>query len=151
MTSAAGSRQASASSSVLAVTTSENSRATSTYGSSVPTSAQSQSSNSGYSGSSSMPYFPPLFPKVMKIAERRYPLAPKSVQPYCVQKIIDQAGVPQPWLNTTQQQTIIFLNETEPSTLSQLSGKQDEDRYRDARGLEARQSANSCGCVWLWT
>ena len=151
MTSAAGSRQSSASSSVLAATTSSNTRATSTYGSSVPTSAQSQSSNSGYSGSSSAPYFPPFFPKVMKIEERRFPLAPNSIQPYCVQKVIDQFGVPQPWLNSTGQQNIIFLNETEPNTLSQLSGKRDEYGYLDARALEARQSSSSCGCVWLWT
>jgi hypothetical protein len=155
LTSSAGGRQA-ASSSLMAsgsspTSTNGQGQSTSTYGSSVPTNIQSSSTS--YSGSSAPFYLPPAFPKVLKIEERRVPRGAQSISPYCVQKIIDQNGMPQMYLNSTGQPTVIYLNETQPSTVSQISGKRDAYGYLDQRdnALSERQSSTSCGCVWLWT
>jgi hypothetical protein len=157
MTSSAGSRQAAASSSLTGASSTPTSTnvqgqpTTSTYCSSAPTNIQS--SSTPYSGSSAPFYLPPAFPKVLKIEERRVPRGAQSISPYCVQKIIDQNGVPQTYPNSTGQPTVIYLNETEPSTVSQILDKRDAYGYLDKRAnaLSKRQNPNSCGCVWLWT
>jgi hypothetical protein len=143
--SSAGKWQASASSTTLS------SAASSTYASSVPTNVQTPSTSySGPSGDFSLDFFP----KVLKIEERRIPRGDSYVQPYCIQKILDQNGVPQILPNaTTGQPNIIYLNETEPSTSSGIAGKRDEPGHAklQARDLNERESPNVCGCVWMWT
>jgi len=155
LTSSAGSRQAPSpslpASGSAPTSTDGKGQSTNTYDSSVPTNIQSSSTS--YSGSSAPFYLPPAFPKVLKIEERRVPRGAQSISPYCVQKIIDQNGIPQMYLNSTGQPTVIYLNETQPSTVSQISGKRDAYGYLNQRdnALGERQSSDSCGCVWLWT
>jgi len=124
---------------------------TTTYGSSMPT-TDVQSSSSSSSGAS-LPPGPLAYPKVLKLEERRIPMGAQSLPPYCVQHYIDANGIAQPFLNATGGQITIYLNETEPTSVSQIPGKRDSDaslRERD-RELGERQSTGSCGCVWLWT
>jgi hypothetical protein len=70
-----------------------------------------------------------------------------------VQHYIDANGIAQPLLNSTGGQTTIYLNETEATSISQISGKRDSDGSLQERDnvLGERQSTGSCGCVWLWT
>jgi hypothetical protein len=124
---------------------------TTTYDSSMPTNFV-QSSSSSSSGPS-LPPGPLAYPKVLKLEERRVPRAGQSVPPYCVQHEIDANGNAQPFLNATGGLITIYLNETEPTSVSQIPGKRDSDasvQERD-RELSERQSTGSCGCVWLWT
>jgi len=71
-----------------------------------------------------------------------------------IQQYIDASGKAQVFMNSTNQPTTIYLNETEASSVSQISGKrssyelQVEDRDTD---LAKRQTSGNCGCVWLWT
>jgi hypothetical protein len=142
--SSAGSRQASTS------LTTPSSAATSTSASSVPTNVQTPSTS--YSGPSE-DFWLDLFPKVLKIEERRIPRGASYVQPYCVQKFLDQDGVPQILLNaTTGQPNMFYLNETEPSS-SGIADKRDVPGHANlqARDLTERQGPNVCGCVWMWT
>ena len=143
--SSAGSRQASASSMT------PSSAATSTSASSVPTDVQTPSTS--YS-SPSGDFWQDLFPKVLKIEERRIPRGASYVQPYCIQNILDPNGLPHILLNaTTGQPNIIHLNETEPSFSSGMVDKRDAPGHANlqARDLTERQSPNICGCVWMWT
>jgi hypothetical protein len=138
-------------SSSAATTTNNQGQSTATYASSVPTNIQTSSTS--YSGSSQdFSPNPPAFPKVLKIEERRVPRGDSYVQPYCIQKILDQNGVPQILPNSTGQPTIVYLNETEPSA-SGITDKRDGLGYVDqqARDLTERQNPNVCGCVWMWT
>lgn len=154
--SSAGSRQAYASSttsSSAATSTNNQGQSTAIYTSSVPTNIQTPSTSySGSSGDFSLD--PPAFPKVLKIEERRIPHGASYVQPYCIQKILDQNGVPQILPNaTTGQPNIVYLNETEPSFSSGIADKRDAPGYANPqpRDLTERQSPNICGCVWMWT
>jgi len=108
--------------------------------------------SSGSSGPD-IPPGPEAYPKVLKLEERRVPRADQSVPPYCVQHEIDVNGIAQPFLNATGGLITIYLNETEPTSVSQIPGKRNSDaslQERD-RELNERQSTGSCGCVWLWT
>jgi len=153
-TSSAGNRLLSSTMTGAAASTSTRAdQTTSTFASSVPTNIQtSGSSYSGSSGNYQNPYVPP-FPKVLKIEERRVPRGNAAVQPYCIQKIMDANGNPQPYLNQSGQPSIVYLNETAPSAVSQIPDKRDVQQYVDqkARDLTERQDASSCGCAWIWT
>ena len=143
--SSAGSRQASASSMT------PSSAATSTSASSVPTDVQTPSTS--YS-SPSGDFWQDLFPKVLKIEERRIPRGASYVQPYCIQKQLDQDGVLQTFMNaTTGKPNMFYLNETEPSFSSGIADKRDTLGHANlqARDLAERQDPNVCGCVWMWT
>lgn len=76
-----------------------------------------------------------------------------------IQHVIDPQGVASPLMNSTGQPTTIYLNETEPSIVSQIQGRKayslETDDFevvekRDGEMAE-RQTGGSCGCVWLWT
>jgi hypothetical protein len=153
-TSSAGDRESTLTTALSTPTSTNNQEPhTATYDSSVPTNIQiSSTSYSGSSGGDFNPY-PPAFPKVLKIEERRVPRGAAAVQPYCVQKILDPDGVPQIYPNSTGQPNIVYLNETAPSSVSSITDKRDIDRYVDlqTRELIERQSSNSCGCAWIWT
>jgi len=114
---------------------------TATHSSSVPTIASS--GNSGPSDSD----FLPLYPKVIKVEERRIPNAPFSITPYCVQQKINGDGSATPLLNSTQQPVIVYLNETDPTSAMPLL------RRGQLWPLQERQesSTTSCGCAWLAT
>ena len=125
---------------------------TSTNPSSVPTSGV-QSYGTSSSGSSQQPQFVPGYPKVIKVEERRIPRSPQTIPPYCVQHIINPDGSAVPALNSTNQPITIYLNETEPTSVSPIQDKRTlfgnlEERDGD---LSERQSSGSCGCVWLAT
>jgi len=101
----------------------------------------------GYGGGD--PQFLPLYPKVLKLEERRIPTDDRYVAPYCVQNIINQDGTYQPLLNSTGLPTTIFLNETTPLSKSMMQGKRNLfDIEEREYGLEKR-SDNMCGCVWI--
>jgi hypothetical protein len=111
-------------------------------------SASASGSNSG----SDEPGWLPAYPKVIKIEERRIP-GDQSIPPYCVQQNIDAYGNATPLLNSTGQPVTAYLNETEASSVSQISGKRSFEPLLHELDLELseRQSSGSCGCVWLWT
>jgi hypothetical protein len=141
-----------AASSSAPTSTNNQGQSTSTAASSVPTDIQtSGSSYSGPSGDYSQ--MPLAFPKVIKVEERRVPRGSAAIQPYCIQKILDPSGAPQIYPNSTGQPNIIYLNETAPSSVSQITDKRDTEEYLEQRDrdLIERQSANSCSCAWIWT
>jgi len=145
-TSIAGSLSLSLSSATATATTS----ATSTYSSNVP-SADVQSSGYSSSGPTANPQFPQLYPKVLKIEERRIPIGDQNIPPYCIQNYVNADGTYQPVLNNTNQPVTIYLNETEPTTVSPAIVKRMvvasiEERDGD---LSERQASSTCGCVWL--
>lgn len=120
---------------------------TSSYGSSVPSATPTPSS--GSSGSSQQFKFPPAYPNVLKIEERRVP-GPQEIPPYCVQHIIDDYGAAAVATNSTGQPVIVYLNETDSSIISEMESKRS---YHDQEsGLSTRDlDSVACGCVWLWT
>ncbi|KAK6582340.1 hypothetical protein PZA11_004748 [Diplocarpon coronariae] len=143
LTSSAGqSSSSSAPATVIASTTAP-------YGA-APTGSASLSGFSGSYRSSASNQFglPPAFPKVLKIEERRVP-DPLAIPPYCVQHQIDDDGAAQPVLNSTNQPIIIYLNESESTTISQLETRGSVDL--DIVPAKRQEMPSSCGCVWLWT
>ncbi|KAG4411098.1 hypothetical protein IFR04_015770 [Cadophora malorum] len=120
---------------------------TSSYGNSVPSATPTPSS--GSSGSSQQFKFPPAYPNVLKIEERRVP-GPQEIPPYCVQHIIDDYGAAAVATNSTGQPVIVYLNETDSSIISEMESKRS---YHDQEsGLSTRDlDSVACGCVWLWT
>lgn len=120
--------------------------ATSSYDSSAPSATAAPSSGSG---SSQQFKFPPAYPNVLKIEERRVP-GPQAIPPYCVQHIIDDYGAATVATNSTGQPVIIYLNETDSSVISDMESKRS---YHDQEsGLSTRDlDSVACGCVWLWT
>lgn len=72
-----------------------------------------------------------------------------------IQHELDNNGVAQVALNSTNQPIILQLNETESSTMSQMGiVKRQEAAMVGRDGLVDRQGQAppaSCGCVWLWT
>ncbi|KAK6594201.1 hypothetical protein H4I96_11114 [Botrytis cinerea] len=130
-----------------------NAYGTSTHSSDVPSSTNGgqsqQSSSSGSSGSSQNgPQFLPQYPKVYKIAERRIPRGGQTVPAYCVAHQILSNGDAQPLMNSTGQPITIYLNETEPTTVSPLSSRSLVSDFFE-RDLVERDGDESCGCVWL--
>ncbi|KAI9644505.1 hypothetical protein NHQ30_006526 [Ciborinia camelliae] len=124
---------------------------TSTYLSDVPSSTagvQSQGSSSSGSSQPNNPQFLPQYPKVYKVAERRVPRGSQTVPAYCVAHQILSDGNAEPLMNSTGQPITIYLNETEPTTISPL---QDRSLVSDIfeRDLVERDGDGSCGCVWL--
>lgn len=144
-TSAAGSQQASSSAAMTATTTtapSSTQPATGTYSSSVPTS-NVQSQGSSYSGQSQLPYFPPAYPRVIKLEERRIPRGAQNIAPYCVQQIVQSDGSTMPFMNSTGQPVTIYLNETQPTNYSR------RDFFEQS--IYERDAGDKCGCTWEWT
>ncbi|KAF7860839.1 hypothetical protein EAF04_008357 [Stromatinia cepivora] len=123
---------------------------TNTHSSDVPSSAagvQSQSSSSSRS-SQNNPQFLPQYPKVYKVAERRVPRGSQTVPAYCVAHQILWDGNAAPLMNSTGQPITIYLNETQPTTLSPLQSRSlVSDLFE--RDLVERDGDESCGCVWL--
>jgi hypothetical protein len=119
---------------------------TSTNPSSVPTSGIQS-----YGSSSSGPQFLSGYPKVIKVEERRIPRSPETIPPYCVQHIINPDGSAEPALNSTNQPITIYLDETEPTSVSPMSERRalfDDLEERDG-DLSERQSSSNCGCIWV--
>lgn len=145
LTSSAG--RATSSTSAPATSPTWNSGPSPTYGDGAAVSTSQASGSSSFQGQMN---WLPAYPKVLKIEERRVPRGAQSISPYCVQNLIDPYGNAAPIMNSTNQPITIYLNETEPSAVSQISGKRS---YEDllVRDVEERQSSGSCGCVWLWT
>lgn len=140
----------SSSCSTTATSTGYGGGATATYGSSAQTSDAS-SGTSSYSN----PNFLSAYPKVIKVEERRVPKGYQTIPPYCIQHVVNGDGTTEPALNSTGQPITIYLNETEPTTISPISDRstmtlfkrlEERDRY-----LNERDSSQSCGCVWLST
>ncbi|KAH7323761.1 hypothetical protein BKA65DRAFT_74373 [Rhexocercosporidium sp. MPI-PUGE-AT-0058] len=124
---------------------------TGTYGGSMPsaTAAQSGSSSGSYSGSTQQFRFPPGYPNVLKIEERRVP-GPQEIPPYCVQHIIDDFGAANIATNSSGQPVIVYLNETDSSVISEMESKRSYNKKEN--GLSTRDlDSVACGCVWLWT
>ncbi|ESZ91068.1 hypothetical protein SBOR_8531 [Sclerotinia borealis F-4128] len=124
---------------------------TSTHSSDVPSSSagvQSQGSSSSGSSQQDNPQFLPQYPKVYKVAERRVPRGGQTVPAYCVAHQILSDGMASPLMNSTGQPITIYLNETEPTSLSPL---QDRSLVSDLfeRDITNRDGDESCGCVWL--
>jgi len=133
---------------------------TNTYSSDVPTntgSGSQQSGNpssggssrgSGGSGGSSggpqNPQFLLPYPKIYKVVERRIPRGSQTVPAYCVAHTIQGDGSASPVLNSTGQPVTIYLNETEPTTVSPLA-----ERGLTTTSLQERGDDMACGCVWL--
>ena len=121
--------------------------ASSTNPPSVPTSSSAPLSSYGN------PAFLAAYPKVIKVEERRIPSGPHTVPPYCVQQVINGDGTATPALNSTNQPITIYLNETEPLSVSPITDKRsmfDTIENRDWH-IRERQAPTSCGCVWLAT
>jgi len=110
-----------------------------------------QSNTYSPSGPTADPSWPQLYPKVLKIEERRVPIGDQNISPYCIQNYVNADGTYQPILNSTNQPVTIFLNETEPTTVEPLTSKRTLFASLEERGgdLFERQSSSTCGCVWL--
>jgi hypothetical protein len=130
---------------------------TNTYPSDVPTNTASGSQQSGdpssggssrgpggSGGSSGAPQFLAPYPKIYKVVERRIPRGSQTVPAYCVAHNIQSDGSASPVLNSTGQPVTIYLNETEPTTVSPLA-----DRSLTTTSLQERGDNTGCGCVWL--
>lgn len=147
---------------------SSSARSSSTTGAATATysqSAQTSDAQSSYGD----PDFVAPYPKVIKVQERRVPRGFQTIPPYCklylvsyyvqplifpgVQHTVASDGTVCPLLNSTGQPITIYLNETEPSTVSPITDRSnlfDRLEERDTY-LRERDPDSSCGCVWLWT
>lgn len=118
----------------------------------LPTSTGSSTSTStNVSSEYGDPTWSQGYPKVVKVEERRIP--DQSTPPYCIQNIIAANGTATPYLNSTNQPTILYLNESVPNSVSPISDKRallDPLRPREPSILSKSSSA-CCGCVWLAT
>jgi hypothetical protein len=143
-TSSAGSQSSSSSATTTSSTAapSNTQPATGTYSSSVPTS-NVQSQGSSYSGPSQLPNFPSLYPKVVKLEERRIPRGAQSISPYCVQHIVQSDGSAIPFMNSTNQPVTVYLNEAMPTSFSR------RDFFEQS--LYGRDDGYICGCTWELT
>ncbi|KAM3074090.1 hypothetical protein ACMFMG_003087 [Clarireedia jacksonii] len=126
---------------------------TNTYSSNVPMSTQKSGNSSsggpfsGFGGPSDGPPSPRFlspYPKIYKVVERRIPRGAQTVPAYCVAHTIQGDGSASPILNSTGQPVTIYLNETEPTTVSPLA-----DRSLTITSLQERSEDMDCGCVWL--
>lgn len=114
---------------------------TTTVASGVPTQSRSQSIYPDMG--------PPLYPKLVKIEERRVPMGDMHADPYCVQHTANADGTYQPFLDATGKPTTIFIDEVEPQSKSTMQGRSDALTDVKPRGvLHARDDA-ACGCLWL--
>ncbi|KAG0649563.1 hypothetical protein D0Z07_3566 [Hyphodiscus hymeniophilus] len=125
------------------------SSSSSSYTTSVSSATYSQSAQpSVWSDSLLTPY-----PKVIKVQERRVPSGYEAIPPYCIQHEVNSDGSVIPLLNSTGQPITVYLNETEPSSVSPISDRSNlferlEERDRHFRERDVTQS---CGCVWIST
>jgi hypothetical protein len=98
-----------------------------------------------------------LYSRVVKIEEHRMSQGPNVIPPYCTLTQIIAGGGTRPFLNSTGQPTMVYLNETESTTFSKrsfaLEPKFDEAiEKRGLISLTKREpgSEKQCGCVWLY-
>ncbi|RDW66170.1 hypothetical protein BP6252_09805 [Coleophoma cylindrospora] len=114
--------------------------------------AVTQTSTGAASTATSDPKFLAGYPKVIKIEERRVPRGSQAITPYCVQQSIDGNGIASPYVNSTGQVVTLYLNETEPTSVSPVSKRSLPVVVGErALALEARSSSSDCACVWLAT
>lgn len=68
-----------------------------------------------------------------------------------IQHDIDGFGAAQISLNSTNQPVVVYLNESESSTVSSMARRRSlfEREYKHPLRRESQEA--SCGCVWLWT
>ncbi|KAH8808425.1 hypothetical protein F5884DRAFT_370352 [Xylogone sp. PMI_703] len=93
------------------------------------------------------PQFLSPYPKPVKVEERRIPKGPDSAPPYCLQHVIEPDGSAKPHLDPNGGQTVIWLDETDPTYIVPIvTGRSLQGRV-DA--LDERQASCSCGCVWV--
>ncbi|KAL2063020.1 hypothetical protein VTL71DRAFT_6092 [Oculimacula yallundae] len=145
LTSSAG-RSASASPASVSATP------TSTVSSGRSTSSATPAAVTGSSFGFAQPFeFPPAYPMVLKIEERRVPDF-VDIAPYCVQHVIDDWGVASIAKNSTGQPVIVYLNETDSSIMPDMGSKRSNHHKRDDTDIYKRNiDSMACGCVWLWT
>lgn len=110
----------------------------------IPSSGGSSGGSSGSSSGSQNPQFLSPYPNIYKVVERRIPRGSQTVPAYCVAHNIEGDGSASPILNSTGQPVTIYLNETEPTTISPLA-----DRSLTTTSLQVRNDDMDCGCVWL--
>ncbi|KAH8666700.1 hypothetical protein BX600DRAFT_436087 [Xylariales sp. PMI_506] len=99
----------------------------------------------------------PVFPRVVKMEERRVSGAP-AVQPYCRQFEVGLDGVPaQPVKDSSGNYIDVLIVENEPTDnfygTSKTVKRSDIEQYLN-HGIEARDgssSSNGCGCSWIAT
>lgn len=132
---------------------SNSSTSTFTSGSSRPTRSAAAASASGAFGGQLSPSSSwwtdalslPGYPKVIKVEERRTPGSHQTIPPYCIQHRINSDRSASPII-VNGQPVQIFLNETEPTTVSVLPGKREA-----SSAVKERDQGDCCGCVWLST
>jgi len=109
----------------------------------------SLSTSTALSSSSTIPLstIPSLYPKVVKIEERRMPLL---ATPYCVQMLISPDGMHASPNLVNGQSTILSLNETEAAFSPSKRDGLTELVERELK-LAQRQSTSSCSCAWRMT
>lgn len=133
------------------LTSSSGEQAASSSSSAAAAAATQTSSGGSAPTATSNAKFLAAYPKVIKVEERRVPRGSQAISPYCIQQTIDGNGVASPYLNSTGQQVSIYLNETEPTTVTPVSDKRSLPVIISERDLtlETRDSSSSCACVWL--
>jgi hypothetical protein len=115
-----------------------------------PTSSSSTpaSTTNYYDTTASYPTTLSVYPRVVKMAERRLSGSP-SIQPYCQQYEIAEGGA-RPLLDSQNHPVVVMIDEEEPAYgASKLRAIR---RY--LQEVEAESSANAmsdCGCEWLVT
>jgi len=151
-TSTAGAQQSSEAPSSASASSASESATQSVYGRGYATSSTPTSTAPGAYGPSStsslnlMAVLPTMYPKEVKIEERRVPQSP---QPYCVQMVIGSNGMrASPYVNSNGQQTVLYINETESGNPSSKRDSLSDMSPRHEFDLVERQSSNVCTCAW---
>jgi hypothetical protein len=94
----------------------------------------------------------PLYPKVVKMEERRISSSSLAAAPYCVQYYVNDEGVALPAKDGNGQPIELHLTETEPTAVPILLIRNaDHINVREHSGdLEERSdSTSACDCAWL--
>lgn len=107
-------------------------------------------SSTSDSGKDEDPTFKPCYPKVVKLEERRLPIADQNIPPYCIQNVINADGSWQPLMDGNLPVTI-YLNESIPAIAEPMAAFRTSHRslHEQESSLATRQSNAMCGCVWL--
>ena len=92
---------------------------------------------------------PPLYPRVLKLEERRIHQSP---QPYCRQMEISHDGQPaRPVKDANGDDVVIYIAETEPAPPGVAARSQSRAGYNNGLAYRDSSELSDCGCTWFNT
>lgn len=124
-----------------AITTTSSPSLPTTSSTTKSTASSTVSGSSPSSSANSAGPFLPVYPKIIRLEERRMPSTPNTISPYCQKMQILDDGRAVPWPDSNGQPLIVTLNETDPNNL----------KLRSEVDLFERDSNDGCNCVWIST